>query len=421
MNHGLSEMHPIAAATPAYATRRLPPSAATSFFEHYVAAALATVLVLIFLNLPNYANALSKSLAPKYFYAGFLVMLLPLLLRFRTWVTYLLSPFALWAFVAVSFNVVYWYGASADGSVFRAALISTRIQTLIFAVVLGMCFANVRSSRFEKIFPVLALALPVMVFVDFLAPGLFYPVDIDGAVRGRSAATLINPTTAGEVMLVLFLLACPVLKQSSRTVLLLVVGAGIFLTFSRSAILAWLVLWIVLAFTRVLPRSALILLLAVFAAAPLLLASMQIYFESRYDFSPALIDLQQRLNFFTSGGLRDGSALERSAVLSDGWQTFINNMVVGAGPGATESWPHMIGNVGPHNQFVLLAAEYGMFGIAMWISLALIIWNGRYFKDRALQQSMCLLFVLMTMFTHNMFDFQFWLLTFAIVAGRRIE
>ncbi|MEC4719289.1 O-antigen ligase family protein [Noviherbaspirillum sp. CPCC 100848] len=421
MNHGLSEMHPIAAATPAYAHRRLPSSAASSFVEHYVAAALATVLVLIFLNLPNYANALSKSLAPKYFYVGFLVMLLPLLLRFRTWVTYLLSPFALWAFVAVSFNAVYWYGASADGSVFRAELISTRIQTLIFAVVLGMCFANVRSSRFEKIFPLLAVALPVMVFVDFLAPGLFYPVDIDGAVRGRSAATLINPTTAGEVMLVLFLLACPVLKRSTRTVLLLVVGAGIFLTFSRSAILAWLILWIVLAFTRVLPRSALILLLAVSAAAPVLMASMQIYFETRHDFSPALIDLQQRLNFFTSGGLKDGSALERSAVLSDGWQTFINNMVVGAGPGATESWPHAIGSVGPHNQFVLLAAEYGMFGIAMWISLALIIWNGRYFKDRALQQSMCLLFVLMTMFTHNMFDFQFWLLTFALVSGRRIE
>lgn len=421
MNHGLSEMHTIAATAPAYAPRRLPPSAASSFLEHYVTAALATVLVLIFLNLPNYANALSKSLAPKYFYAGFLVMLLPLLLRFRTWVSYLFSPFALWAFVVISFNIVYWYGASSDGSIHRSALIATRIQTLIFAVILGMCFANVRSSRFEKIFPALAVALPVMVLADFLVPGFFYPLDIDGAVRGRSAATLINPTTAGEVMLVLFLLACPVLKQSARTLLLLIVGAGIFLTFSRSGILAWLILWVVLAFTRVLPRSALILLAAVSAAAPILLASMQIYFETRQEFSPAMVDLQQRLNFFTSGGLKDGSALERSAVLSDGWQTFISNMVVGAGPGATESWPHAIGSVGPHNQFVLLAAEYGMFGVAMWVSLGLIIWKGRYFQERALQQSMCLLFVLMTMFTHNMFDFQFWLLTFALVSGRRKE
>lgn len=419
MNHGLTEMRPLAAATPAYTgAPRLAP-AASSFVEHYVAAALATVLVMIFLNLPNYANALSKSLAPKYFYAGFLVMLLPLLLRFRTWVTYLVSPFALWAFVVISFNIVYWYGAYSDGSVHRAALISTRIQTLIFAVVLGMCFANVRSSLFEKIFPVLAVALPAMVLADFLAPGFFYPLDIDGAVRGRSAATLINPTTAGEVMLVLFLLACPVLKRSARTILLLIVGVGIFLTFSRSGILAWLILWVVLAFTRVLPRSALILLMAVSAVAPILLASMQIYFETRQEFSPALVDLQQRLNFFTSGGLKDGSALERSAVLSDGWQTFVNNIVVGAGPGATESWPHAIGSVGPHNQFVLLAAEYGMFGVAMWVSLGLIIWKGRYFRERALQQSMCLLFVLMTMFTHNMFDFQFWLLTFALVSGRR--
>lgn len=421
MNHGLSEMRPIAAATPAYLHRPMLAPAANSFVEHYVAAALATVLILIFMNLPNYANALSRSLAPKYFYAGFLLMLLPLLLRFRTWVSYLLSPFALWAFVVISFNVIYWYGAYSDGSLHRAALISTRIQTLIFAIVLGMCFANVRNTRYEKVFPVLALVLPMMVLADFMAPGFFYPLDMDGAVRGRSAATIINPTTAGEVMLLLFLLACPVLKQSARTLLLLVVGVGIFLTFSRSAILAWAILWVVLAVTRVLPRSAMILLLGVTAAAPILLASLQIYFETRQEFSPALVDLQQRLDFFSSGSLKDHSAVERSAVLSDGWQTFINNMVVGAGPGSTESWPHAIGNIGPHNQFVLLAAEYGLFGIAMWVSLALIIWKGRYFRDRALQQSMCLLFVLMTMFTHNMFDFQFWLLTFALVSGRRIE
>jgi hypothetical protein len=286
-------------------------------------------------------------------------------------------------------------------------------------VVLGMCFANVRAARFEKIFPVLALALPLLIVIDFLVPGFFYPLNIDGAVRGRSAATLINPTTAGEVMLLLFLLACPVLKKSYRTLLLVVVGGGVFLTFSRSAIIAWLVLWVVLSMTRVLPRSATVLLLAIIAVAPLMLGALQLYVESRSDLSSGLVDLQQRFNFFTSGSLKDGSAIERSEVLQESWQLFMQNVVVGVGPGATESWPHATGAIGPHNQFVLLAAEYGLFGIAMWVSLALIIWNGKYFEDRALQQSMCLLFVMMTMFTHNMFDYQFWLLTFALVSGRR--
>jgi O-antigen ligase len=75
--------------------------------------------------------------------------------------------------------------------------------------------------------------------------------------------------------------------------------------------------------------------------------------------------------------------------------------------------------VGAHNQFVMLAADYGLFGIAMWASLIFILWHGEYFREKALQHSMCLLFILMTAFTHNMFDFPFWLLTFALASGKR--
>jgi O-antigen ligase len=419
MNHGLSEAGAFYNRVPVQAGRIILAPAAYNFVERYIAAALATVLVLVYLNLPNYANALSKSLAPKYFYAGFLVMLFPLLLRFKIWVTYLFCPFALWSFVFICFNTVYLVNAHLEGSIYRESLISTRILTVLFAVVLGMCFSHVRAVRFEKIFPVLALALPLLIVIDFLFPGYFYPLDIDGAVRGRSAATLINPTTAGEAMLLLFLLACPALKKSYRTLLLLVVGGGVFLTFSRSAIIAWLILWCVLSFMRVLPRSASILLLVVVGVAPVFLAALQLYVESRADLSSGMVDLQQRLSFFTTGSLKDGSAIERSAMLKEGWDTFMQNIVIGAGPGATERWPHFIASVGAHNQFVMLAAEYGLFGIAMWVSLAAIIWKGKFFESRALQQSMCLLFVLMTMFTHNMFDYQFWLLTFSIVSGRK--
>jgi hypothetical protein len=381
--------------------------------------ALAVVLTMVYLNLPDYANALNRGLPPKYMYVGYFVLLLPLLFRFKTWVPYILSPFALWVFVLVSVNTVYWVSDIVNGDLMHAELAAQRIQTPILALMLGLALFNVRTARFEWLFPILAVLLPLLIFLDFARPGLLYPLDIDGSVRGRSAATFINPTTAGEAMLVLFLMACPVLKARQRVALMVVVGTGVLLTLSRSAILAWLALWIILSATRVLPRSAALVLVLALSMVPILFGFLENYFGNQRDIGPALVDIQQRLDFFSTGNLKDGSAVERSMVLRAGWDTFLNNIVVGTGPGTTQTWAHAVGNVGTHNQFVMLAAEYGVCGIAIWIALGWILWNGRYFEERALQQSMFLLFVLMTPFTHNLFDYLFWLLTFALASGRR--
>jgi O-antigen ligase len=387
--------------------------------DRYSIAGMTVVLMIVYLNIADYANALNKGMAPKYFYAGFVLLLMPLLLRFKTWVKFLLSPFALWAFVVISFNMVYLLNGTVQENGLQVEIAGSRIKTMLLAMLLAMAFSRVRTARFEWVFPVLAVILVLLVVVDFSVPGFLYPLDTDGAVRGRSAATFINPTTAGEAMLVLFLLSCQPLRPALRMALLLLVGVGVFLTFSRSAIIAWLALWMVLGVTRVLPRSAMVLLLVVLAVVPLFLGGLQIYLDSKTEFAPAMVDLQQRLAFLSNGSLNDASAVERSMVLKAGWETFLNNMVVGAGPGSTESWRHPTGSVGAHNQFVMLAADYGLFGIAMWASLIFILWHGEYFREKALQHSMCLLFILMTAFTHNMFDFPFWLLTFALASGKR--
>ena len=67
----------------------------------------------------------------------------------------------------------------------------------------------------------------------------------------------------------------------------------------------------------------------------------------------------------------------------------------------------------------MLAAEYGVFGIALWVSLAVILWKGKYFQDKAFQLTAVTGFIFLSMFTHNIFDNLFWLLTFALVSGQR--
>ena len=112
----------------------------------------------------------------------------------------------------------------------------------------------------------------------------------------------------------------------------------------------------------------------------------------------------------------DASALERAQVLEGGTELFLRNPIVGAGAGATELWSLPAST---HNMLVKLGAEYGAFGIVIWIWLVVILWTGRHFQDKTLQVAMAAGFVFLSMFSHNMFDSLYWLLTFAIVAAQQ--
>ena len=137
------------------------------------------------------------------------------------------------------------------------SLIGTRIQYAVLAVLLGFACSITRTTSYERIFPFLAVLIPITVIVDFLHPGVFYPLGTEGTVLGRAAATFINPNRAGEAMLLTFLLAIPVLRPRYRALLLLLVGVGVILTFSRGAILGWMLLWLFLLLRKAVPKYTL--------------------------------------------------------------------------------------------------------------------------------------------------------------------
>jgi hypothetical protein len=392
-------------------------------FARYKAIALSLVLSLIYLNLPNYAESVNGAILPKYFYFGFVLILAPFLLsKAAAIATYLLSPFALWAIVLVVLDVVYLLSAMADGDAKRAELISTRIQYIVLAIFLGFAICVTRTTAYQRVLPVLALLIPSTVILDFLVPGLLRPFGVEGMVSGRAAGTFIDPNIAGEVILVVFLLACAVVKKSYRTPLFILAGAGAMLTFSRSAIVGWILLWLYLMVRRALPNAGTAFVLLA-ACVPLTIGGFQAYLNNRADFALSIGDLESRVSFFSSPNLDDESGQERLAVLKAGWDLFLQNPVAGVGAGMTEAtvvkggiWPY---DVGIHNQPVTLAAEFGIAGLFVCGALAVLLWRGKYFQDKTVRSAMFFLIVFMSMFTHNMFDFPYWLVTFALISGRR--
>lgn len=404
------------------------------FLAWYQPLVLGVALFAIFANLPIYAYILQPALLPKYAFFGIVVLLAPVLcLRRHGLGEYLRSPFVLWAGLLLLLNLVHLLGLSPStdlGDVYlvddqteeRRSLVLTRIQYVLFALALGFAAhgqARGRRAAWLAAAVLLAVLVPTAVLLDFARSGLLYPADTPGAVLGRAAAMFINPNMAGEAILLVFLLACAATPARWRGPLFLLCGAAILTTFSRAAILAWILLLLVLSVRRTLPKSALASALAALALAAAFLGSFESYLHGRAEFEGAAGNLASRLNFFSDVKFDDDSSEERAAVVKAGWQLFLQNPVFGAGAGATSFWSL---RASTHNQLLLLAAEYGMFGIGLWCWLVAILWRGRFFADRSLQFAVAGLFAYMSMFTHQMLDSaSYWLAAFALVCAACAE
>lgn len=417
-----------ARAAPAASVRPEAPGGLLRYQCRYQCAVLALAVCAIYGNVAVYLYTRDASLPPKYVYFLLVLLTVPTLLARRSLlVAYLLSPFALWAGALVVLNLVHlstWSAAGAvdagylvnQGDGVRAALVLTRIQYILVALMLGFVVFATPARAYLYAAAGLMVLLPCAVLLDFAYPGLFYPPDIEGAVLGRAAAMFINPTKAGEVLLHVFILGCAVVGLRYRGPLLLIAGAAILVTFSRSSIIAWGGVLSIMIACRSLPRSmALTTALALLALA-LGIGSFESYLQTRNEFEGASGNILSRLDFFSTYAFDDDSSEERASVIKAGWELFLHNAVFGAGAGSTLFWSH---RGGTHNQLLMFAAEYGLFGVALWIWLLVILWRGRFFAERGLQLAMVFVFAWMSMFTHQMLDANtYWLATCALVSTR---
>ena len=283
-------------------------------------------------------------------------------------------------------------------------------------VLLGFTFTRIRRDVYQNILVLLAVLLPCSIIVDFLYPGFFYSMDSASVVWGRAAATFINANNASEAILIVFILACPSVPKKYRSPLIMLCGLGVLLTFSRAAMATWLVIFAYLLIRRKVYRvSAVIALIVV--SAPLLIGGMENYLRQRSDLDQSIENIENRLSFFSRRRLDDDSAIERAAVLQAGWEAFVRNPVTGIGAGVTmhesRAWPY---HASTHNELAILAAEYGLPGVLAWCWLGICLMRGSYFQDKDFQKLMVVFFLVMTPFTHNMFDLPYWLLTFMLVA-----
>jgi len=210
-----------------------------------------------------------------------------------------------------------------------------------------------------------------------------------------------NPNLSGQYLVLTMALGIWVLPRHLRVFFTLAVGLGVLLTFSRSAIVVWLVAMIALIWYGAFPYKKALVWVAVggglaFVAGSIMLGTM-----------PGLLEaagLTERLNADTidrmSGSFfsqRDLSSRDRLAVAQQGLRLFLDSPMLGAGLGATREGL----SVGaPHNMYILLAAEMGVLGLAMFFSLIWILWS----TGAPVARIIVLVLAVSSLFSHNQLE-----------------
>lgn len=195
-------------------------------------------------------------------------------------------------------------------------------------------------------------------------------------VTGRAAGLYVNPNISGQQLVMGMVLSVFVLPKKLRWWFCLFVATGMVLTFSRGAILLWMVAVLGLAWGNVfvLPRKLSVTAIglgAIFLGVALVAGNWVGVFKSA--------GLDSYLNENTSSRIgqsfleqKDYSSTTRMQVAEKGLSMTLEKPLLGWGVGATQNAATAIS---PHNMYILLGIEYGIVGILMLCVLIWLLWK----------------------------------------------
>ncbi len=248
-------------------------------------------------------------------------------------------------------------------------------------------------------------------FYEFISPKFFSEFS-----TGRPAGFYINPNKAGCALIFGLIFTIDIIKKQYRWWYMFFILAGVLSTFSRGAILGWILCAIFLSIGRVLSEKRRTIVAGVFALVVVLALTNPLKIIA--DFageSDGAWDVVDRLEQFQNPSLNDDSAQERKAVVGYAWLMFGNHPFWGNGLGSTYKWT--VSEVSTHNMYLFHMADHGIIGILFLPGAILAV----TWRNRGQTKVQILCFAVFTalwgIFSHNILEERYILTIFALLAA----
>lgn len=249
---------------------------------------------------------------------------------------------------------------------------------------------------------------------EFINPYTFFPMGSNIGVAGRSAGLYITPTISGGAIVLGTLLSTTYIKKSYRIWYMLFSFVGVFTTFSRSAIIGFVIVYLYMTIKKQLDFKYLVFI-------PILLTvvlSFSLPFLTQYVNKTYERDANNIINrsmwFLDPAGHKDYSQWERQEVAEKAFNMFSDHPFYGAGLGSTLHWDY---EVSTHNIYLSNMAEIGFLGIFIYPLLIYSIVKQARAETTKIAGIFAIFTIFIGFFSHNILDEFYFLFAFSLMAN----
>jgi len=329
-------------------------------------------------------------------------------------ISFFSNKFTIWIFFYL-FVILLWYlfpESQYTVPELRRKILSI-LSALIFMILL---YYDENYKIAQKAILVATIVSILNNIYEFINPFAFFPPDSTVGVFGRSAGFYLNPTISGAAILAGMLLSFDLVKNLLKPFFIIFVFIGVFLTFSRSDIIAFILIFILMVYKKKIKLKASvfipIILMLIFSLS---FSSLQNFIE--YKYPSAYKNIINRIEWFTSPeSHKDLSANERKEVAEAGLNLFFTHPFSGAGLAATRPG-HWMHRVSTHNIYLNNMAELGIIGFFLYPLLILSITYKAAGKFKPIVHIFAIFALFIGFFTHNILDDLCFLFSFALISN----
>ncbi|MDA8387638.1 MAG: O-antigen ligase family protein [Nitrospiraceae bacterium] len=317
-----------------------------------------------------------------------------------------------WALLFMAMAAVSFVLMTGTSRVAMQVLI-TACEAMALLVMFSLFLQDERSARVAAyaVFLVVVFSV-VMNYVDFA--NLFGGAVHLSIVHGRAAGLYENPNISGQALAMGMVLSASLVPKRLRWLFCLFVATGVVLTFSRGAIILWMIAVLGLAWAdmfvlRRMTSVAVMGLLVIALTAALTAGGWVGAFRAAGLGSYLDADTSSRIgqSFLDQ---RDYSSRARLAVAQRGLELFLERPFFGWGIGSTQD---LYSGVSTHDMFILLGAEYGIIGVLIFCALIWVLWRAHTEHSGLI----ALLYGVAGLFSHNNLEASSVMVVLALAVG----
>jgi hypothetical protein len=237
---------------------------------------------------------------------------------------------------------------------------------------------------------------------------------------GRAAGLYVNPNITGCALILGLIFGIGVLPERMRILYSIVVLIGVFMTFSRGAILGWFLVMGIFLKVKLVPGKQLFIwvislvgILVVFG--PILGSILNLDELQKSGLITANFDnIRERLEWFQQPK-QEESADARMEVVAIAWNMFGNHPLLGNGLASTDNLNNL--GISTHNMYLLYVADHGILGILILPTLVYVVTRNAQGESKYIGWAFSAFILLWGCFSHNILEERYILMCFALMAA----